>query len=266
VKKGRRVVIAGVAIAFALVAGVGANFYVSEADKRAQKNEDLVEAFVAGSDIPKGTTGQQAVGSGLIVKEQVRRANRPETALPDTSSIATQVASTDIPKGQYILTGGFVDQSKAAPGLADLSSGMQAISIAIDDVRGVAGFVQPGDRVNILHYSKLRTPPNAAADANTAQAQTSFLAQNIRVMAVGHQAVNSVPSTTAPGAAAPAATSSGLLTLEVNATDAEKIVMASQGTIYLSLVPKGFKPEIVAPVVDVVNLGFARVPPTDLIG
>lgn len=264
--KNRRAVVAAAAILLAVVAGIAAYAYVSSADKRAQKNEDLVVAYVAATDIPKGSTGQQAAGSGLIVKQQIRRVNRPDTALPDTTAIANQVAATVIPKGQFILTSSFVDQSQAEPGLSDLASGMEAITIAVDDVKGVAGFIQPGDHVNLLLYSKLRQAASAASDPNTPQAATSFLAQGIRVLAVGHQAVNSVPSTTAPGAAAAPAQSSGLITLEVSPTDAEKVVLAEQGSVYLSLVPKGFKPAVVAPVADVINLDLASVPPTKLIG
>ncbi|MFN8036536.1 MAG: Flp pilus assembly protein CpaB [Acidimicrobiia bacterium] len=262
--KNRRAVVAAVAILLAVVAGIAAFTYVNGADQRAQKNEDLVEVFVAASDIPKGTSGAQA--SALIAKQEIRRANRPDTALPNTASIANQVAAGDIPKGQFILTSAFVDQTKATPSLADLGSGMEAITVSVDDVKGVAGFIQPGDRVNVLQYAKLRKASDGKTDPSIPESYSAYVAQNVRVLAVGHQAVNSVPTTTAPGSAPAPAQGVGLLTLEVNPTQAERIVMAEQGAIYLSLVPKGYKPAAVAPVVDVVNLGVALVPPSNLVG
>jgi len=261
----RRAVVAAVAILLAVVAGIAAYVYVSGADSRARKGEVLVDAYVAGGTIPKGTSGQQALGSGLVIKQQVRRTDRPETALATTAGIESQVAAADIVKGQFLVQGSFVDQAKAESGLSDLASGMQALTISVDDVHGVAGFIQPGDHINILDFSKVRSS-GGTPTAATPESQVSFLVQNVRVLAVGHQAVNSVPQTTAPGAAPPAVQGTGLLTLELSPTDAEKVVLGVQGTTYLSLVPKGFKPVVVAPVVDIINLGLAGVPPTNLIG
>jgi len=273
----RRATIAAVAILLAVVAGVGAYIYLSGADQRAQKNYDLVDAFVAAGNIPKGTSGQQAVSGQLIVTKKVVRNSRPETALPGTSAIANQVAVTDINKGDFIFSNSFVDQAQSQPGLSDLAKGDVAVTVSVDDVRGVAGFVQPGDRVNVMRYASTKNPPGVQQGPDVGSYYTAYVAQNLRVLAVGHLAVNSVPTTTAPSgapAAAAAPTGSVLITLEVSPLDAEKVVLAQQGSptppyppsLVLALVPKGYQPAVVAPVTDAYNLNLPGVTPSRIVG
>ena len=69
----RRTIIAGAAILLALLAGLLVYFYASAADTRAADDVSLVEAFVASADIPKGTTGDEALHEGLIRPARVLR-------------------------------------------------------------------------------------------------------------------------------------------------------------------------------------------------
>ena len=62
-----------------------------------------------------------------------------------------------------------------------LPDGMRAASVRINDVSGVAGFIQPNDTVDVLIT---RTPPN------TNMQVTDVLLQNARVIAIDQQAKN----------------------------------------------------------------------------
>jgi len=44
-----------------------------------------------------------------------------------------------------------------------LDEGMRAVTVRVDDVRGVAGFVLPGDRVDVLLIRSVARPNSAAA-------------------------------------------------------------------------------------------------------
>lgn len=66
---------------------------MSSADKRAQQNVAVVDAFVASQDIAKGTTGENAVGNGLITAEKVLRGSIPPAAVTDTSFLKGKVAA-----------------------------------------------------------------------------------------------------------------------------------------------------------------------------
>ncbi|MGZ8945551.1 MAG: Flp pilus assembly protein CpaB [Methylococcaceae bacterium] len=93
----------------------------------------------------------------------------------------------------------------------------RAISVRVDDVVGVAGFILPGNKVDILATKTDRT---------TNQAITRTLLQNIKVLAVDQEA--------SPEKEKPAIVRA--VTLELKPEQAEIIVQAMQeGTIQLTL-------------------------------
>ncbi|MEI6068796.1 MAG: Flp pilus assembly protein CpaB [Methylococcaceae bacterium] len=93
----------------------------------------------------------------------------------------------------------------------------RAISVRVDDVAGVAGFILPGNKVDILATKTDRT---------TNQLTTRTLLQNIKVLAVDQEA--------SPEKEKPAIVRA--VTLELKPEQAEIIVQAMQeGTIQLTL-------------------------------
>jgi pilus assembly protein CpaB len=99
---------------------------------------------------------------------------------------------------------------------AVLGTGMKAITIRVNDVEGVAGFVLPGDRVDVL---LTRTSDKAAA-AN------DVVIQNVRVLAIDQLADERAEKPSVVKA----------VTLEVDATDGQKIALATTvGTLSLLL-------------------------------
>ena len=95
-----------------------------------------------------------------------------------------------------------------------LGKGMRAITIRVDDVAGVAGFITPGDRVDISMTRK--------GEATS----TQIITQNIKVLTVDQ---NSDEKTTAPSLVR-------AVTVEANASQAQKITLArALGALSLSL-------------------------------
>jgi pilus assembly protein CpaB len=118
-------------------------------------------------------------------------------------------------------------ESKLAPraagaGLpATIPEGMRALSVAVNDVVGVAGFVIPGTVVDVLVTGPL---PGASGNQNNI---TRTILENIRVLAAGQkveQDREGKPQTVP------------VVTLLVSPDDAAKLTMAStQGKIQLAL-------------------------------
>lgn len=101
---------------------------------------------------------------------------------------------------------------------ATLDKGMKAVAIRVNDVLGVAGFVLPGDRVDILLTRHAR---------NENGGQRSFvdvLLQNIKVLAIDQVADDRKDKPIVARA----------VTLEVNTQDAQKLTLAA-GVGQLSL-------------------------------
>ena len=130
---------------------------------------------------------------------------------------------------------------------------MRAASVRINDVSGVAGFVQPNDTVDVLITRK-----SPGGDAQV----TDVLLQNVRIIAIDQQAKN------ADGTPKVAQTA----TLEVNPIDAQKLALAQEaGSLSLVLRKPG---EQNNPVVETVSMndlryniyGGARLPAPALVG
>lgn len=101
-----------------------------------------------------------------------------------------------------------------------IDPGYRAVAVPITDVTGVAGFVQPGARVDVLY-----TRPG-----NMAEAITTTVLQNVKVMAIGRL--------TQPGQQPldPKAPKVPVATLVVTPADAQKLELAkNQGKISLAL-------------------------------
>ena len=101
-----------------------------------------------------------------------------------------------------------------APGqLATLSTvlepGKRAVTVRVDDVRGVAGFIQPGDRVDVV---LIRTE----AETKTKEGYSDIILQSAKVLAIDQLT----------GERTDRATIAKAVTLEVSEEDAQKILLA----------------------------------------
>ena len=132
----------------------------------------------------------------------------------------TRVALNAIEPNEPILGSQITGPGQKANLASIISKGMKAITIRVDEVIGVAGFVLPGDRVDVLLTHKL-TPRGAASDV---------IEQNLKVLAIDQ----TVDDPNAKPAVAHA------VTLEVTTPQAQKLILAqSVGNLTLVLRPIG---------------------------
>jgi pilus assembly protein CpaB len=254
-----------VAIAAVVLAGAAAYLsyeYAHKADTRAQKNVERVDVLVAKSDISKGTTAAQALNSGQIGTKAVPRAILPPSAVANAGDLTDKVSVATISKGQFIVGESFVKPAEVGGFSAAIPKDHQAITITVDASHAVGGFIQPGDRVNVLFSG----PVTEQKDGNPIKGQpdparvSAFLLPSVRVLAVGTTTANTAPASststnaglTTSGAAAGSGNSSttaastgnaGLITLEVTPRQAIQIAQGtSLGSFYLSLDAPGLDP------------------------
>lgn len=246
----RRVLILVVAVALAGLTAFLTFQYADTADERAFKDAELVSVFLVKKDIPKGFPGEKALDEGYIGRESMPRKFFPTKAITNAQSLRGQVALAPLSVGVPVVEGSFVEPRLAQESFAQrLGKDMQAVTLAVSDVQGVARLVVPGDHVNLM----LTTDDQAAPGAAGGGKQTQFVLQNVEVLAVGNS------TTLQPGEAAIQAQNlqagqaktvdSGLMTFAVPGLDAERVVHASEvGSIHLTLVPPDYTPAPVAPV------------------
>lgn len=132
------------------------------------------------------------------------------TARPGVREIVGQMAEAFAPNKVVNLV--------MAPELSSLiSPGMRAVTVRVNDVIGVAGFLVPGSRVDVLTTIDLKKP---------ARTVTKMILQGVMVLTTGTRRESKKGKT-----------QEGLLvTLLVNPSQAERLTLASiKGTIHLTL-------------------------------
>jgi pilus assembly protein CpaB len=251
----RRMLILIAAIVVGAVAAVAIYSYVSTVQDRAYDNARLVKVFVVKKDVGKGLPGEQAIDEDFVRSDQIPQKFRPGTALTDLNTIRGKVALSNLSSGQVVVEGQFVDPRVAQVTFAQrIPAGQQAITLSFDQIRGVAGLLVPGDKVNMIICDP-RSVIGTATQGAGCNGRT-FLFQNLTILAIGQSAApqaGEAPTTTVAGGQTPG---SGLITFAVPPLAAEKLAFvggnagSGGGQIdpYLTLVPPDNQPVVVPPV------------------
>jgi pilus assembly protein CpaB len=122
-----------------------------------------------------------------------------------------RVALTPLQRNELILKSRITGPGQRATLSALLEEGKRAVTVRVDDVRGVAGFVLPGDRVDVIltrHVTDSGVKPENVSDV---------LLQHVKVLAVDQLVNERQESPTVAKA----------VTLEVDTDQAQKIILAT---------------------------------------
>jgi pilus assembly protein CpaB len=220
--RGQGLIILGVAILIGLAAVFLANSYLGRVEQRqTTAAQGMVKVAVAIVPLDFGTP---------ITPDKVRLVDWPAGSLPEGtfSSIPqllpmnhTRVALRPMAANEPILRSKISGEGGRAAISAVLDPTKRAVAVRVGDVAGVAGFVLPGDVVDVL---VTRTPMVANGSS---QQITDVLLQKVRVIAIDQDASD---STDKPAVGKTA-------TLEVAQVDAQKLALAQQvGQLSLALV------------------------------
>jgi hypothetical protein len=237
--------------------------YVNSADDRAQGNARKVDVLKIAKDIPKGLTGREAQAQGMIVAAKIPAEFKPATAIIDSSIIQDKVAVANYATGQILVDGMFADPIEnqitfagrvpndcAPTGFEGSTTNKPVpcvgITISVDQTKGVAGVIVPGDYVNVL------LAPTCSSDTTGASgcAPARVLFQQVRVLFVDKTAVPQPgevgangTTTATPTGSATGTQNTGLITLEVPAKSAQLLATVAPTDLYLTLLPSTYTPE-----------------------
>ncbi|WP_051503962.1 Flp pilus assembly protein CpaB [Sphingomonas jaspsi] len=220
----------GIALILGLVAVIVANAYLSGRERQLENSpQGMVRVAVAAMPLDFGTQ---------LTPEKVKFVNYPATSLPPGTyrtlqellpAGKTRAALRPIQINQPLLASDLTGEGEGASIAALLPDGMRAATIRINDVSGVAGFVNPNDVVDVLIT---RQSPGGAQ-----QNVTDVLLQNVRVLAKGQ-------STKDAGQPDQASVDRSV-TVEVSPIDAQKLVLGQQlGSLSLVLRKPGMEQNI----------------------
>jgi pilus assembly protein CpaB len=201
-------------VALAIGAFVSLLVYRNLQSRAAVDNRPGVDVVIA--------TGDLLVGSKIEDKD-IKVVRFPSGDLPphfytQKSQVMGRGVVLPIAQGEFVLPVKLAG-ANAGYGMPSLiPPGMRAVSVRVNEVVSVAGFVQPGTRVDVL----LTGNPNGSNEQ-----QTTTVLENVAVLATGQKLERN---------AAGEASSAPVITLLVSPDDAQKLTLAgNQGHIQLTL-------------------------------
>ncbi|HET6284636.1 MAG TPA: Flp pilus assembly protein CpaB [Polyangia bacterium] len=204
----------------AIVAGLGAALLITRYLERrtVTVSTPTAQIVVAAVDLPLATK---------LRIEHLKLTDWPIGGLPpgalrDPKDAVDRIITSRVLEGEPISSGKLAAKD-AGNGLAALiPANMRAIAVRVDDVVGVAGFIHPDDRVDVI----VTIRPTRPAEA---EPTSKVILQNVKVLAVGKEMdVSDRNRNTANPVT--------VATLLVNPEESEKLALsASEGKLLLTL-------------------------------
>lgn len=274
---GRRALVLLVALLLAGVAAFAVYTFVSGIEEEAVGERENVVVYRATEAVPEGQEGDLFLQAPMWEESMDQVADVPANFVSSEEElravVSGKVAVGPIAENQIITSDQWVELTVDITPLAEqIPSGKQALTVSTDQVKGVNGFIQPGDRINAILTIDIEfqlLPENAPgfgipqeepAEGEEQQEEESetvslsrYVLQGIPVLAVdrdvrpqeGERQEVAAPQPQAEGEAAaeggqPAAPAT-VFTLEVDPEQAERMVYAFEnGSVWLTLVPEDF--------------------------
>lgn len=211
----RLLFVLGSAVVFGLLAAVSVSRYLSDAQASGRNMNNVVVAKV---DIPLGTK---------IEAEQLQTVQFPANAIPEGTfaeapKLVGRVAVVGIAAREPVTDFKLAPEGSQGGISAVIPAGYRAMTVKVDDVIGVAGFLQPGTMVDVL---TVIDPPGNNISSNPI---SKIVLQNVKVLASGQNLDKPKDEREADAVKA--------VTLQVTPMQAEKLALAStEGKLRLML-------------------------------
>ncbi len=168
-------------VALSLMMGVGAAWVannwvqIRNGQLSAVNTENEITVVVASMDIPYGTK----IAARHLSTISIPKAAVPGDAVLDPEAVEGYVSSRDVVSGEMLMKSRLSEHGSGSTLAALISDNMRAITVRVDDVVGVAGFLLPGNYVDIIAIKLNRS---------TKIAKTDTVLKKIRVLAVDQKA------------------------------------------------------------------------------
>ena len=162
-------------LTLSLVLGLGAAMVARGwvTDQASKERTDITTVVAASMAIPFGTK---------IEERHLKIIEMPKDYAPPGSytiveDVVDKVTTLPIVAGEILMKARFVDQGEGSTLAALVDKNMRAVTVRVDDVIGVGGFLLPGNRVDVV-----------AARRDGRRAITDTILRNIEVLAVDQTA------------------------------------------------------------------------------
>ena len=222
------VVMIVIAVVLGLIAAIGIWQYLNKTQQKVKELTVTRAVVVASKQIPAGKKLEE---SDLAIKQLPAQAI-PKDYPSSIDSLKGRLVKSTVAADEIITEGRLVGQGAAGGLPVIIPPGYRAITIRVNEVIGVGGFISPGDHVDILSIMK----------KSEDQTFSKTILQNVLVIAVGDKIFD--PNTFSD----PQAKIVAQVTFALDPKDVEKLALASEtGQLHLVLRPLNEKELAVTP-------------------
>lgn len=168
----------GLAAVFALLTGVLFYGYLARLGQKNEVERDSV--VVAAQEIGR----LQTITPEMLKVVEVEKGSAHPASVSDPSLVEGMVTESEILKDEPIYPEKLKKLGDGEDGLAfAIPADMRAVTISVDQVSGLSGYLQTGDRVDLIATVNLSKP---GADGTDKTIPTSgILAENLEILACG---------------------------------------------------------------------------------
>jgi pilus assembly protein CpaB len=214
----------------ALGSGLSAAWLVTRyVARHSQRTEAvaLTRVVVANADLPIATQ----LKPEMVHVVDWPESSHPQGAFTDVAALDGRVTSMAMVAGEPLVEGRLAPKGSGAGMGALIPANSRAMTVHVNDVIGVSGFIHPGDLVDVITTMQTPATKHPGVPAERLQQdeyRSKIVLQNIRVLAVGEQLATQAPDRKPENATA--------VTLLVNPEQSERLALAStQGKLQLTM-------------------------------
>lgn len=216
-RPGAVVVVSVVALIFAGLASWGVYNYLQRETKKTVVGE-TGKIVVAAADLPIGTK----LNATHLKLVSWPKESMPPGSFPDNNAVVDRIVIQKLSAGDAVTEQKLLPKDiKAGAGMMTyiVPEGHRAVTVAVNEVAGVAGFLSPNNRVDIVVTTQI--------PGRTAENISKIILQDVPILATGQIA-------TEPKEGKPMVVPT--VTLDLTPEDAEKLILASsKGSLQLLL-------------------------------
>ena len=214
------VIMIAIAVSCGLFAAIGIWQYLIQAQQKVKELSVTRAVVVASKKIPAGT---KLTDEFLAIK-QLPSKTIPKDYPSSIESLKDRIVKSTVLPDEIITESRLIGQGSAGGLTLIIPPGQRAITVKVDEVAGVGGFINPGDRVDIV----------AIVKKSEEQTFSKTILQNVLVLAVGDKILD--PNVVSD----PQAKVVSQVTVALNPQDSEKLALAHElGQLQLVLRPHG---------------------------
>ena len=200
-----------------------------------------VSVLVATEDIEANTLGSDVLEAGILTLEEVDSGSQPVGAITNSDDLSNRIFRVPVQEGDVIVSAQVALRSLSN---VQIPEGYDGVAVTIDYTNGGAGYIAPGDTVNLYGVYGVDGTSSAGLSGGDAAAgptpRTELALTNVLVLDVSAQQGSSIQAADPddPNATVGRQTLGTPLTylLALTPTDAERVVqLTSFADIYLSL-------------------------------